>query len=58
MRFKRRAQRGQAMIEYSAITYFLVLAGGVSILVIIPQLMNALNIYLGGIYFMLNLALP
>lgn len=46
------------MIEYSAITYLLVLAGGVSIVVVLPRLMNALSAYTDGIYFMLNLALP
>ncbi len=50
--------RGQAMIEYSAITFFLAMAGGVSIITLLPTLMNALNSYLRGIYFMLNAAIP
>ncbi|WP_146209805.1 hypothetical protein [Vitiosangium sp. GDMCC 1.1324] len=54
----RRWKRGQAMVEYSVIVYFLALAGGVSIITVIPMLMGALNKYLQGIYFMLNLAVP
>ncbi|QRK08216.1 hypothetical protein JQX13_51235 [Archangium violaceum] len=51
-------RRGQAMVEYSAIVFFLALAGGVSIITVIPMLMSALNRYLQGIYFMLNMAVP
>lgn len=54
----RRWKRGQAMVEYSIIVYFLALAGGVSIITVIPMLMGALNKYLQGIYFMLNMAVP
>jgi len=54
----RRLQRGQAMVEYSAITFFLAMAGGVSIITVLPMLMNALNRYLQGLYFMINLAVP
>ena len=46
------------MLEYSLITHFFMLAGGVSALIILPSMMNALNNYLQNIYFMLNLALP
>lgn len=54
----RKGERGQAMLEYSLITHFFMLAGGVSALIILPSMMNALNNYLQNIYFMLNLALP
>lgn len=54
----RRAARGQAMAEYSAIVFALATAGGVAIITVIPLLMNALDRYLQGIYFMLNLAIP
>jgi hypothetical protein len=50
--------RGQAMVEYSSITFFLAMAGGVGIITLLPELMNALNSYLQGIYFMLNAAIP
>lgn len=54
----RRWRRGQAMVEYSVIVYFLALAGGVSIITVIPMLMGALNKYLQGLYFMLNMPIP
>jgi hypothetical protein len=53
-----RRPRGQAMVEYSAVLFALATAGGVAILMILPMLMNALNRYLEGIYYMLNLAIP
>jgi hypothetical protein len=53
-----RWKRGQAMVEYSAVVFFLALAGGVSIITVIPMLMSALNKYLQGIYFMLNMPVP
>jgi hypothetical protein len=53
-----RRLRGQAMVEYSAVLFALATAGGVAILMILPMLMNALNRYLEGIYYMLNLAIP
>ncbi len=46
------------MAEYSAIVFALATAGGVAIITVIPLLMNALDRYLQGIYFMLNLAIP
>jgi ABC-type lipoprotein release transport system permease subunit len=53
-----RAPRGQAMAEYSAVVFALATAGGVAIITVVPLLMNALDRYLQGIYFMLNLAIP
>ncbi len=53
-----RRARGQAMVEYSVVLYFLAVAGGVAIITVLPMLMNALDRYLQGIYFMLNLAIP
>lgn len=53
-----RGPRGQAMAEYSAITFFLATAGGIAIVTVIPMMMNALDRYLQGIYFMLNMAIP
>ncbi len=53
-----RAQRGQAMVEYSSVVFFLATAGGVGIIAVLPMLMTALDRYLQGIYFMLNLAIP
>lgn len=53
-----RRPRGQAMVEYSAIMFALATAGGVGIIMVLPMLMNALDRYLQGIYYMLNLAIP
>lgn len=53
-----RRLRGQAMVEYSAVLFALACAGGVGIIIVLPSLMNALDRYLAGIYFMLNLAIP
>jgi Flp pilus assembly pilin Flp len=50
--------RGQAMIEYSVVLFFLAVGGGVGIITVLPTLVNALDRYLQGIYFMLNLAIP
>ena len=38
--------------------YALAVSGGVGIIVVLPMLMNALDRYLQGIYYMLNLAIP
>lgn len=56
--FGRPPRRGQAMVEYSAVVFALATAGGAGIIVVLPMLMNALNRYLQGLYFMLNLAVP
>ena len=53
-----RAPRGQAMVEYSSVVFFLATALGVGIIAVMPMLMNALDRYLQGIYFMLNMAIP
>jgi hypothetical protein len=50
--------RGQAMVEYSAVLFALAMSGGVGIIVVLPMMMNSLDSYLQGIYFMLNLAIP
>lgn len=51
-------RRGQAMVEYSSVVFVLALGTGGSIITVLPMLMNALNRYLHGIYFMLNMAVP
>jgi len=54
-----RNQRGQAMLEYSLVTFLLLIAaGGGGLIFFLPAAMNGLDIYLSGIYFMLNLAVP
>ena len=56
--FGRRPRRGQAMVEYSVVVFALAMAGGASIIVVLPMLMGALNRYLQGLYYMINLAVP
>ncbi|MFY0529397.1 hypothetical protein ACN28I_41610 [Archangium gephyra] len=56
--FGRRPRRGQAMVEYSAVVFALTIAGGASIITVLPMLMGALNRYLQGLYYMINLAVP
>ena len=53
-----RRSRAQAMVEYSAVMFALATAGGVGIIMVLPMLMNSLDRYLQGIYFMLNMAIP
>ncbi|HEX5748580.1 MAG TPA: hypothetical protein VFZ09_20235 [Archangium sp.] len=53
-----RRRRGQAMVEYSAVVFVLALGGGASIITVLPMLMGALNRYLQGLYYMINLAVP
>lgn len=54
-----RDERGQAMVEYSTITFFMLIgAGGTGLVYFLPHFLNALNTYLGSIYYMLSLAIP
>jgi Flp pilus assembly pilin Flp len=53
-----RGVRGQAMVEYSTVVFALATFGGVAIITVLPMLMNALDTYLAGIYFMINMAIP
>lgn len=47
------------MIEYSLVTFLLLIGGvGGGLIVFLPAMMNALDRYLSGIYFMINLAIP
>ncbi len=51
-------RRGQAMVEYASLVFALAVFGGLPLVTVLPILMNALDRYLRGFYFMLNLALP
>lgn len=47
------------MLEYSMVMFLLLIGGvGGGLIVFLPSMMNALDIYLSGLYFMLNLAVP
>ncbi len=54
-----RGQGGQAMVEYSTITLFGSVVGGTTAIVyVLPALLNAINIYLDSLYYVLNMPLP
>lgn len=46
----RRLARGQAMIEYSVVSHFLLFSGTVLLLPLIVKLINALNTFYHGMY--------
>lgn len=54
----RRDQRGQAMVEYASFLWMGLIYGGICWTFLGPQLMNAIDKYLKGIYYILNLPLP
>lgn len=54
---RRAAARGQAMVETSILTFF-VIAWGASMTYFFPDAMNALQIYMDSFYFMLSLPVP
>src|SRR4051812_23375760 len=52
-------QAGQAMVEYSTITFALLIGtAATSFVTVGPNFLNAMNIYLDGVYRNLNYALP
>jgi len=50
----KRLQRGQAMVEYSVITHAIVIGGGLALLPVIAKLLEALDTFYQGIYFVLE----
>ncbi|MCC6334744.1 MAG: hypothetical protein IT380_12265 [Myxococcales bacterium] len=54
--FRRLSARGQAMVEYSVITHFLLIGGTVLLLPVITKLYESLSLYFESIYFVLNTA--
>jgi hypothetical protein len=58
-RARRQVRRGQAMVEYSLIMVLLLMgAVGGGLIVFLPAMMNSLDIYLTGIYYMVSAAIP
>ena len=54
-----RDQRGQAMVEYSTISFFILIGfGGVSLVLFLPNFMHSMNLYLDGLYLMVDTAFP
>lgn len=53
---RRLSRRGQAMVEYSIITHFLLIGGTVLLLPVITKLYEGLSTYFESIYFVLRTA--
>lgn len=49
-----RAPRGQAMIEYSIVTHFLLIGGSLALMPVMSKLYDALSKYYESIYSVLN----
>jgi hypothetical protein len=46
--------RGQAMVEYSLVSHFLIMGGGLALMPVIAKLYEGLNAYYESIYFVLK----
>lgn len=53
--WRRVKPRGQAMVEYSIVSHFLLLGGGMALLPVIAEVLKALDIYYQGIYYILEI---
>lgn len=51
-------ESGQAMVEYSLFTFFVVIAVGTGILGFLPAAFRAYETYVKGYYVVLNLPVP
>ncbi len=54
IRARRRRLRGQAMVEYSIVTHFILLGGTLTFLQVYVQFYDNLAKFYEGIYFVLN----
>jgi hypothetical protein len=53
-----RDESGQEVTEYSVVTFALLSGTGVSLLLFLPNAINAYRIYVGGFYMLLGLPIP
>ena len=54
-----RDQGGQAMVEYSTITFFMLVGGGGTLLTtFLPKFLDAMNAYLDSVYYIINQPFP
>lgn len=51
---KGRSPRGQAMVEYSVVTHFLLIGGSLALLPVMSILYNSLSKYYESIFFVLS----
>lgn len=49
-----RGPRGQAMVEYSVVTHFLLIGGSLALLPVMSKLFDALSKYYESIFMVLN----
>ena len=54
VRLARRAPRGQAMVEYSLVTHFLLFGGGLGMIVFMGRLWDALTKFYDSMFFVLK----
>ena len=50
----RRATRGQAMVEYSLVTHFMLVGGALGLLPVMAKLFEALSTFYESIFFVLS----
>lgn len=51
-------ESGQSMVEYSLLTFFILGAGGVSLLTMVGNIYDAYEAYVGSFYYLLSLPIP
>jgi hypothetical protein len=53
---KRKAPRGQAMVEYSVVSHFLLMGGSAVMMKVIPRLFEAINAFYDSVYTVIETA--
>ena len=53
---KRKAPRGQAMVEYSVVSHFLLMGGSAVMMKVIPRLFEAINMFYDSVYTVIETA--
>jgi hypothetical protein len=53
---KRRAPRGQAMVEYSVVSHFLLIGGSAALLPVISRLFEGINKFYDSVYAVIETA--
>ena len=52
----RRSPRGQAMVEYSVVSHFLLMGGSLVMMKIIPRLFESINTFYDSVYTVIETA--
>lgn len=53
---KRKAPRGQAMVEYSVVSHFLLMGGSAVMMKVIPRLFEGINAFYDSVYTVIETA--